>query len=110
MDVCDQTSYIAVRDHPCSTKSFQNQRASAARPVQPLLLCSNKCFFFLITLKDGAERKQLLSNSEDGFSNDNHLLDMLLGRAFLQLFVIRCSDAAGNEAVQFMQCTSLHLC
>lgn len=53
-------------------------------------------------MKDGAKRKQLLSNSEDGFCNDNLLLDMLLGRAFLQLFVIRHRDAAGNEAVQFI--------
>lgn len=87
MDVCDQASYIAVRGYSYSTKSFQNQRASAARPVQPLLLYSNKCFFFLITVKDGAERKRLLSNSEYGFCNDNRLLDVLLGRAFLQLFV-----------------------
>ena len=104
MDFCDQTSYIAVRDHLHLTKSFQNQRASAARPVQPLLLCSNKCFFFLTTLKDGAERKGLLGNSEDGFCNE------LLGRAYLQLTAIRCSDAAGNEAVQFVQPSSPHRC
>lgn len=39
-----------------------------------------------------SKRKQLLSNSEEGFCNDNLLLGMLLGRPFLQLLVIRCSD------------------